>query len=430
MEIIKMIKKITSFLVFLVFSSNTHALDIITGQQSLEFHGYFRGGLGISESGATQAKFQAPDARAKYRLGNEPETNMELQLSYNYDMNEPEFENSHVQGIIMLDGFKSHGDSNDFTVDNLAQGYLSFNRFFNNDIKLWLGRRYYERKSIHIMNHYWLNPGQNSQAGVGIEDITTSAGKLSIALFRYEDDFNIAATSYLINSTSLDARWHDLNINDNLKLTLWAGLSERHELAALNYDDQSGYGLGGWLDHKTLTTNNTTVFIYQTGAAITQADFNPNPVREDTGWNLNNSSSLEISNTLTYESLSDYSFQWALVFRQEDRGLTGDSKFNWYSTGIRPVFYFRKHLNLALEVGVDYIDDKINNRSGTLSKLTAALQVSADRGFKSRPVLRFFVTLAEWSDDFKGLIGNIPGDAPYANETQGWTIGSQAEVWW
>ncbi|MCK4710510.1 MAG: carbohydrate porin, partial [Gammaproteobacteria bacterium] len=48
----------------------------------------------------------------------------------------------------------------------------------------------------------------------------------------------------------------------------------------------------------------------------------------------------------------------------------------------------------------------------------------------SRPVLRFFVTLADWSDDLKGLIGNIPGNAPYADETQGWTIGAQAEAWW
>lgn len=425
-----MAKNITFILIMLIIPFSSHALDIITGQQSFEFHGYLRGGLGMSESGDTQAKFQAPGARAKYRLGNEPETNMELQLNYSYDLNDPESENSHVQGVIMLDGFKSHGASNDFTVDNLAQGYLSFNHFFNNDIKLWLGRRYYDRKSIHIMNHYWLNPGQNSQAGVGIEDMAAGTGKLNIALFRFEDDFDISGTSYLLNSTSLDARWHDLSISDDLKLTLWAGLTSRHELAALNYDDQSGYGLGGWLDHKAFNIKNTTAFIYQTGAAITQADFNPNPIREDLGWDLDNSTALEISNTLTYESLPDYSVQWTLVFRQGDHGLAGNSKFNWYSTGIRPIFYFSKHLNLALEAGVDYIDDKINNRSGTLSKLTTALQVSADRGLKSRPVLRFFVTLADWSDELKGLIGNIPGDAPYTDETQGWTIGAQTEVWW
>lgn len=384
----------------------------------------------MSQGGNTQAKFQAPGARSIYRLGNEPETDLELQLDYKYEMKDPEYENSHVQGVIMLDGFKNHGETNSFTVGNLAQGYLSFNNFFDSETKIWLGRRYYDRKSIHIMNHYWLNAGQNSQSGVGIEDAKLGAGKLKLAMFRYEDDFSISGTSYLINSTALDARWHDLQVSNNSKLTLWAGISERHKLASLNYGSKSGYGLGSWLDYKTSKLKNTSVLIYQTGASITQSDFNPNPIRENTGWNLNEATSFEFSNTLTYESLPDYSLQWAFVYRQEDRGTAGDSTVNWMSTGIRPVFYFSKHLNLAFEAGIDYVDDKVNSREGTLSKFTTALQISADRGLFSRPVLRFFITLADWSDDFKGSVGNIPGSAPYSDKTHGWTIGSQAEVWW
>lgn len=427
-ELMNMINKIPFILIISFISINIHAEDIITGQQSLEFHGYFRGGLGMSESATSQAKFQAPGTRASYRLGNEPDTNLELQLNYNYEVNDSD--NSYIQGIFMLDGYKPHGESNDFTVDHLAQGYLSFNQFFNSDTKLWLGRRYYDRKDIHIMDHTWLNPGQGSHVGVGIEDVTAGTGKLNIALFRYEDNFDISGTSYLINSTGIDARWHDLDISENLKLTLWAGLSLRHELTALNYDNQSGYGLGGWLDHKSIETKNTTVFIYQAGSAITQGDYNARPVREDTGWNLEDASSIELSNTFTYESLPDLSYQWTVLYRQEDHGLTGNTKFNWYSTGIRPIFYFSKHLNLAFEAGADYIDDDINNRSGTLSKLTTALQVSAGQGFYNRPVLRFFITLADWSDELTGLVGNTPGDAPYANDTQGWTIGAQVEAWW
>lgn len=424
-------KKRIYLLIFLLFPFHTYANSITTGQQSFEFHGYLRHGLGLSESGNTQAIFQAPGARAKYRLGNEPETNMELQFGYRYKMSESELDQAYVQGIVMLDGFKRHGESADFAIDNLAQGYLSFNKFFDNETKLWLGRRYYDRKSIHIMNHYWLNAGQNSQAGTGIEDITAGAGKLNIALFRYEDNFNDnTSTSQLINTTNIDTRWHDLNVGENLKLTLWLGLSLRHSLEALNYDDQTGYGVAGWLDYKSGKTKNTTTIIYQTGSSIAQSDFNPNPIREDLNWDLENATSYEINNTLTQEFLPDYSVQWTALFREEDHGLTSNSKISWVSIGARPIVYFSQHLNLAIEVGIDYIDDEINNRSGTLSKLTTALQVSASRGFKSRPVLRFFVTLADWSDEFRGLIGNTPGDAPYADETQGWTIGAQAEVWW
>lgn len=425
-----MINKIMFILVTVIAPLNSHAIDIVTGQQSLEFHGYIRAGVGMSQGGNTQAKFQAPGARGKYRLGNEPETDIELQLDYKYAMKDPEYKNSHVKGVFMLDGFQTHGNTNNLTVGNVAQAYLSFNNFFNNETKLWLGRRYYDRKAIHIMNHYWLNPGQNSQAGVGIEDAKLGSGKLKLALFRYEDAFSITNTPYLINSTRLDARLHDLNVADNMKLTLWAGLSERHKLASLNYDSKSGYGLGGWLDYKTSKITNTSVLLYQSGASITQSDFNPNPIRENLGWNLDEATAFELNNTLTYQSLPDYSFQWSLVYWQEDRGTAGNSKVSWTSTGIRPVFYFSKHLNLALEAGVDYVDDEVNNRSGTLTKFTTALQISADRGLYSRPVVRFFVTLADWSDDFKGLVGAGPGSAPYGNKTEGWTIGSQAEVWW
>ena len=414
---------------FLIFF-NALADEILTGQESLEFHGYFRAGLGMSESGTTQARFQAPGARSSYRLGNEPDTNIELQLSYNYKVGQSELDNSYVRGVFMLDGYQPHGQTNDFTISHLAQGYLSFNAFFNNDIKLWLGRRYYDRKSIHILDYTWLNPGQFSQAGLGIEDISTGTAKINVALFRYEDTFDISGTAFLLNSTRLDTRWHDLNISDNLKLTLWADLTLRHELTTSSYANQSGYGLGGWLDYDASATKNTTVLIYQIGSSINQGNYNPKPVREDLGWDLENATSFEFSNTLTFEPESDYAVQWAVLYRHEDHGLAGNSKLDWYNTGVRPIIYFSRHMNIAFEAGFDRIEDDINNLNGSLSKFTTALQISADRGFFSRPVMRFFVTFADWSDDFKGLIGNTPGDAPYANETQGWSIGAQAETWW
>ncbi len=100
------------------------------------------------------------------------------------------------------------------------------------------------------------------------------------------------------------------------------------------------------------------------------------------------------------------------------------------STGIRSIFYLSKHKNIVLDTGVDYVDDKVNSRSGSLNKLSIALQLSADRGFKSRPVVRFFVTVASWDEDFRGLVGNSPGTAPYGDNLSGWTIGTQVETWW
>ncbi|HQO59154.1 MAG TPA: hypothetical protein PLT76_10630 [Candidatus Omnitrophota bacterium] len=38
-------------------------------------------------------------------------------------------------------------------------------------------------------------------------------------------------------------------------------------------------------------------------------------------------------------------------------------------------------------------------------------------------------TTAHWSDAFKGLVGAAPDDAPYAQDTNGYTFGTQVE-WW
>ena len=423
-------KLLLHLLVMLLFSSISYGTVLPAGQASLEYHGYIRSSLGVSEKGSNQVRFQAPGARGRYRLGNEPETNIELQANYTYKMPSPENDNAHIKGIIMLDGFKNQGESNEFSVDHLAQGYLSFNQFFDNDVKLWFGRRYYERKNVYILNHFWLNPGQNSHAAVGIEDLVTGSGKLNVAAFRLEDNFELSSTNYLINSLLLDVRWHSLKLSANTRSTLWGQLASRKSIEALEYAHKTGYSAGFWVDYKSTRLKNTFALIHHTGAAVTQSNVNASPVREDQGWNLDEATVFEINDTMTYEHLPEYSFQWVAVYRLEDRGLSGDKTLSWYSTGARPIFYLNRHLNIALEAGVDYIDDKVNNRKGHLSKLTGALQIAADRGFRSRPVLRFFITLADWSDGLKGSVGHIPGDAPYADNTAGWSVGAQTEAWW
>ena len=110
--------KILNYVIYLFTLSTLNnfsaAVELITGQQSLEFHGYIRSGLGFSKNGETQAKFQLPEARSKYRLGNEPDTSIELKFDYTYQLKDPENPNANIQSIIMLEGYKAHGDSNDF----------------------------------------------------------------------------------------------------------------------------------------------------------------------------------------------------------------------------------------------------------------------------------------------------------------------------
>jgi len=64
--------------------------------------------------------------------------------------------------------------------------------------------------------------------------------------------------------------------------------------------------------------------------------------------------------------------------------------------------------------------------AGWLRKFTIAPQIAAGRDFFSRPVLRAFITYANWSDGFRGFVGGTP----YRNKTSGLTYGVQTEIWW
>jgi maltoporin len=78
-----------------------------------------------------------------------------------------------------------------------------------------------------------------------------------------------------------------------------------------------------------------------------------------------------------------------------------------------------------MEAGVDHTHSPSGNYEGWLRKVTIAPQIGAGRKFFSRPVLRTFLTYANWSDGFRGLVGGTP----YLKRTSGLTYGVQAETW-
>jgi len=426
-----MLKIFLYAITILIIPTQIYAFDVFKkGQHSLEFHGYLRHTSGISNGGKTPARFQLPGARARNRLGNEPDSNIELEFDYKYQLQNTDNHNTNIEAVVMLAGFENRGDGQAFELDDISQAYLKLNNLFNNGVDMWVGRRYYQRKAIHILNHFWLNPGQNSHIGVGVEKISLGAGKLDVAFFKNKNRFSLNSNSHKIDSFVVDARWHDLSIANNTTLTAWGQIAQRNALSELDYNKENGFALGGWVDYKSGKITNTTALLYQNSAAITQSGFTPFAVREDQGWNLDNANVFEINNALTYEATPHYSFQWSLVYRQEDRGTIGSSKVTWYNTGIRPVFYLNKHISLIFDTGIDYVKDEVNNRSGSLRKFTTAIQLSPNRRFISRPLVRVYATAAAWSDDFRGIVGTIPGDAPFGDNTSGKTVGIHIESTW
>ena len=53
-------------------------------------------------------------------------------------------------------------------------------------IHLWAGKRFYQRKDIHIMDFYYLN---NSGTGFGVESIPVgNFGSASVAIIKHQVD--------------------------------------------------------------------------------------------------------------------------------------------------------------------------------------------------------------------------------------------------
>ncbi len=114
-----------------------------------------------------------------------------------------------------------------------------------------------------------------------------------------------------------------------------------------------------------------------------------------------------------------------MLYQFTDYGDQGD-RIHWASAGVRPIIHFSKYINLALEGGIDWVNDKGSGTSGHLYKLTIAPQISLGNGFMSRPVIRLFGTYAGWGDDFEGRVGGND----YRTENSGLTYGVQMEAWW
>jgi maltoporin len=120
------------------------------------------------------------------------------------------------------------------------------------------------------------------------------------------------------------------------------------------------------------------------------------------------------------------SLQGALVFQAKDTGDPSASRTYWYSAGVRPIYSFSKHFALALEAGVDWVDNRIEDYSDALFKVTLAPELRIDTDFFARPVLRVFATYAAWGSGLKDRVGGTT----YLGETSGFTAGVQGEVWW
>lgn len=382
----------------------------------IDFHGYFRSGVGTSAGGGDQVCFQLPGAPKKYRLGNECETYGEL--SFGAKVLEvkdgPTFKlNTMLAFVVPNQQDWEQADPSwrevFVSVDNFGTGPFA-------KASLWAGKRYYDRHDVHINDFfYWSNSGP----GAGVENIDVGLGKVSYALRRN------GSSDAKLQLLGHDIRWKDIPVNKDGYLTV--GLDFRHRRSDNGIDNAGGQGLTLQHEQKELFNGGGNKLAFQYGkGALSNLDHSfPNLTanKGDKAW--------RIVDSLVWQPSASLPLSGQATFVYEDRDIAGASG-KWISFGARPVWHFTDRWSAALEFGHDqFRPDNGDKRS--LNKLTLAAQYGSGRNFWSRPVFRAFWTHARWNAGAQAAAAAGDPLSPtgvFGTKRSGNTFGVQAEVWW
>jgi len=396
---------------------------------TFEFHGYFRSGYGQNSAGGQQVAFQAPGAGAKYRLGNEAETYGEFIFVNNWINPDHATDKAWMKTEVMLEANTTNSASyasfpNNFGNDQfrLREAFIQAGNVLPSqpDAKFWAGQRYYRRQHIEINDFY---PLDMSGYGGGVEDINVKIGKLAVAYLAGARPDILTDNGYLAKN-NIDVRLYGLKGPAGL----WSGwfnfatTKGGTTSSGTTVPTTDGYAFG--LRHQSLEWHggyHTFMVQYGTGAAsnFTTSIDDPTPY-------VHGSARLQMVEHILFQPNDKFAIMPIFIYQRAKDGNPRHDWNQWVSFGARPEVFFTKYLSLAMEAGFDHTHSPDGRYEGWLRKMTIAPQIGAGRKFFSRPVLRAFLTYANWSDGLRGYVGGVP----YLRRTAGLTYGVQAETWW
>ncbi len=457
-----MMKKALFIVGFLV-ATNAQADD------SFEYHGYMRSGIGSSRGGADQVCFKAPGASSmggavKFRLGNECETFLEAaftkkhkrddnsdkpMFSTNFRMafvsnGDKEWESTSVSSSQNSEGEISN--SADLTLA-LREAYVNAESLFGST-GLWAGKRFYARDDIHMIDFYFLS---NAGPGFGFENTDLGIAKLHVAATRNTPSSDSDGPA----QTNFDLRLTDIELAGGQLMFVyiygtagergaasgqkkWQALSGQQASLIYKFDM-----LGGFL--KTGLQYGVGLF-GASGGESRLNDFGAAGAQAVAIDDNDAFDAAEKSSTLRFfaHQVSEFgkTLSNALLLYYQDAhfgGLKNATKevpnVTEISAGLRPIYHATEKVSIALEYGVNSVQNAIlvekegeqpEWKSAQLQKLTLAPQVALANNYWARPVIRVFFTQAMWNEDAKGKIAeNVYGD-----ETEGFSTGVQVEAWW
>ncbi|WP_237884497.1 maltoporin [Pseudomonas sp. PGPR40] len=383
---------------------------------SADFSGYFRTGVGDSTEGGKQSCFQLPGAQSKYRLGNECEQYLELDLRQDL-LSLDDGSVVSVEGMAQF--YNEYGHEPKFDGEHgytrMSQLYAEWSKMpALNGGSFWAGRRYYNRNSIEMSDYFYWN---QSSTGFGFDQVALGDLKYSYVFSRkdnvFQKDFvtrhDVTVSGFNTNpggEVQLGVSYLDKPSRENAHQG-WSVVAQHKQVAFLGgvnkFAVQYGRGPGTALGY----TGDTTLD------------------ESNKSW--------RVVEFFDWQMTHAFSGQVELVYQKDTRP-DGDDQ-NWLSIGVRPIYAFTDQFKLITEVGRDQVEAADGTRK--LTKYTIAPTWSPKGpGFWDRPEFRLYYTYATWNKAAQRAASlQSPGSAlsdtgSFGTDLHGSNVGFQIEYWW
>lgn len=393
---------------------------------AVDFHGYMRSGIGISDNG----DMQTMNKQRVGRLGNENETFADIQLGQEvYNKNNQTF---YVDSMFSMtsgqkrDWENTKGEDADFA---LRQLNVQAKNLFGGNETLWAGKRYYQRHDIHVSDTYYWDV---SGAGAGVENMEVGPGKLSVAVLRNDPWEAVTGSSDTIDTNVFDIRYAGIPLWSDATLEVgydFAMANPTDEQDKLNPNINDGHMLTAELTQSMLGGFNKTVVQYFIDGLAAQgvgygagsgSGLQSNSSSGD-GFRLINwgvlpvGDKVEFGHQLIYAQAKDFS-EWGTQYDDKDT----------FSAVVRPMYKWNDVMKTIAEVG--YFKDNQTQKGGVESssdgaKYTLAQAWSAGSSFWARPEIRVFASYVDQDGAFRA-------DSNGVKQDNAWNFGVQAEAWW
>jgi maltoporin len=410
------------------------------------FNGYMRSGVMHGNS----AFGSKTDTVKLGRLGNENDTFMEFGLGA--DVAKVDDVTYSVYGMIAHGGDGNETDWN--TNLSCRQAWAGAkNLLGQGDDFLWIGKRYYKREDIHILDEYYYNV---SGTGVGLENVVLGPGKISLAWTRNDKD----AKKDKVNIYSMKSEYKYKGLKDDgnkpakvkvntydvrYEFPVWDGASLQLGSTYLEAEKDKngsyrtytiekensigdGLNLSAELNIGLLGGFNKTVVQSFSGSSAADVHYGTGSsvyYDEGQGWRLINWGDVHFTKEFGMFHVVQYAHSSGFKSYDSERSV---------NLVVRPYYQLTKMTKLLAEVGW-FADKKTANTddkgvqsyvSKHGSKYTLAYAISPDASnFWSRPEFRFYVSHVSVSDNM-----SIGHTNEWVRQTSDNMFGAQVEAWW